>query len=283
MSNNSDATKKVPTPEIFIGYVHSFDFANKETKALFSPHPEVGRIYRVILRKRGDDQSYELYVGKDSNKLGMDTIVLGEELSGDYEGKWSYDISIVTKTNYLDYEFTDEDVEKLHMWTKSKHADLKKLLTKAPKPVNTDQLPPPTFTVDNSENPIPKPMMEAIHREIHSHTKREQDLQDIVKGLEQVRRFDPGLISPLAKVIFVLGDMTEEFSTHTDIVKSVIMETNSRAVAPTMALANIQNYLIGDADNRNLIMAIINLVTEMQRLELHPDNNNDTNPTDYAK
>jgi hypothetical protein len=273
----SEETPKKAQPQIHIGYVNKFEFSETKMKDLLYPHPEKGRIYQIIQRQLPSGLDvYELYIGRENNNAQMDTIFLGSELVGDYgEDKWSHDISIITKSNYLDYEFEGDDLEKLNMWIKTKHSGLKKLMKMKPK---AHTIKEGKVVDNNGSTPVQAaPLIAAVEdlkRKIHD---METDLHEIVHGIELIRTKDAGMLRPVARVLSELGAMSEAFSTRPDIVKASIMDSSSHEVTTILALANIQNYIVSEGENtEHLVKAIINLLIELQRV----DYQSSTPPTD---
>ena len=115
--------------DVQIGFVKYFKFCEEHAKDLLAPHPQEGRIYRIIkLTKKSKTQFYQLYIGKDNNKAGMDCIYLGDSLEGEYNDKWEFVIHIINKDNYLDYQYDEQDLINLKTWLDSDHAELRKII-----------------------------------------------------------------------------------------------------------------------------------------------------------
>lgn len=131
--------------KVLIGYVNAFNHLYKENQELLKGEPKVGRIYRIIetepneSERTGPGRGYQVYIGAITNTAGMDTIFLGDTLSGQYYDKWSFDIQLVTAQNHLEFDFHLEDLPRLKEWLESDNADLIDLLKKTPFPVAIEQ------------------------------------------------------------------------------------------------------------------------------------------------
>lgn len=265
--------------EVLIGYVNDFTFHNKKAKEALEPHPIKGGIYRILKspvywKEEGDPVVeavekflYQLYVGKKNNKAKLDTIALGDTLSGDYDQKWSFSIDVLTKENYLDYDYNEGDLERLQKWLDTDNEDIKKLLKKAPIPVNVTE-----------EEMIARPQQDPnVQRALDKVGEKMMEFDKVMsrlsEGLNYLVAADQDVLPPLSSVIVRMASAGEWFRGKPDIARAMLMSSTSHEVAPMWAVANIQNYLLNDGkDPEYLEMAVINLLYELQRFNKHQKN-----------
>jgi len=121
--------KKEPQPElnteILIGFVNSFSFNDPKSEEALGGHPKPGRVYQVI---KDNYYGYRVHVGAENNPSGMSGVLLGSELVGDHDGKWVFDISLLTKENFLNFNVHEEDTEKLLNWFQTDNKQLRETL-----------------------------------------------------------------------------------------------------------------------------------------------------------
>ena len=100
-------------------FVKKFSWHDPIDNEKFEGHPMVGRVYRVAYNK--DTKSYRVFY---QDKTGRNVGIYLPELERSGEG-YESSISIITRKNILDFEFTEEDLGKVEGWLSTDHADLK--------------------------------------------------------------------------------------------------------------------------------------------------------------
>lgn len=262
--------------EVLIGYVHDFTFRNEKAKEALEPHPIKGGIYRILKSPintfsdgvvRPEGFLYQLYVGKKNNKAKLDTIALGDCLSGNYDDKWSFTIDVLDKENYLDYDYNEGDLERLQKWLDTDNEDIKKLLKKSPIPVNVTE-----GEVIRGE--VPQESVEQALSQVQNKIDEfDQTMLRLSEGLTYLARIDQDILLPISTVVSRMASAGEWFRNKPDVARIMLLGSTSHEVAPMWAVANIQNYLLNDGkDPEYLEMAVINLLYELQRFNKHQKN-----------
>lgn len=114
--------------DVLIGFIKSFTFTVPEDSERLGGQPTEGRIYRLLK----DPFGWRLHLGRETNNEGLDGLHLGEHdiynvgagvLSGTHP-RYTFNIEIVTPSNYLSLYLQDEDRKKLFEWIESDNSDL---------------------------------------------------------------------------------------------------------------------------------------------------------------
>lgn len=133
------------TFEYLIGYINKFIHKDPLTKKLFGEHPRQNTVYQLLR----DDNGYIIHTGKVNAKSTLQGIFVGPHLISDEDPKWEYDITVLDKSNMLDFNLTSEDLKRIELWLDTDHKDLKQSLgvlvnkeNELPKPVSLQELMP---------------------------------------------------------------------------------------------------------------------------------------------
>lgn len=110
--------------DILIGFIKKFQYSDPGVTAQMNNHPTEGRCYRLIK----DNYGYRIHLGSDTNERQYDGLILGDKLK-DKKTLFSYNIVVVTTSNYLDLGLTQEDTMKVLEWITTDNADLWKTLS----------------------------------------------------------------------------------------------------------------------------------------------------------
>ncbi len=115
------AEKEESNPEydIYVGFIHEFEYLNKKYEGYMNGHPSPGRVYRIIK----DSKGYRLHIGRDNNQVSLDGLFLGKELTGE-RPDFSFKIELVDKDNYLQLPIHPEDNELMTNWIETENKDL---------------------------------------------------------------------------------------------------------------------------------------------------------------
>jgi len=105
--------------DVLVGFVHRFEFDSPSYVEKLNGHPTEGRVYRILK----DPQGYRIHIGRENNEEGLDGLYLGETLEGEYN-QYSFNIEVVTPTNYITLPIKDEDRTKVLEWMQSENSDL---------------------------------------------------------------------------------------------------------------------------------------------------------------
>jgi hypothetical protein len=197
----------------------------------------------------------------------MDSIFLGPALVGDYEDKWSFDISSITKDNFLDFPITLEDLKNLETWNKTNHSDLRTIMTSRPdaRDVVFDPESERAIPLHPSNEEL-EAIRDAVEDAAAEMKNQENDLTTIHNGVKAIYRYDRGLIHPLSELIANLGELSHDFYSQPDLVRAAILNSNSHEPLSIMALANLQNYLLSGGENEDtLYMCMTNIIMELHR------------------
>lgn len=243
--------------EILIGYIKQFEYSNPDAKSILGDQPNVGRIYRILksdVNNRPD--TYQIYIGHESNRLGLSTIYLGPELYGEYEGStssWSFKIDIVTKENFVDFDFHPDDLKKLKEWMESNNADIADLLSKRPVAV-------PIANLEEAKQAAP------IIKELLGKNKAITDAMD--RSAQALTKILHGNKDFFIAVADVLENFTSRYLSAENLKRpslAFLMES-SKDSASFQAIRAIEEYCWEEADDEDaLYEAIFFLLLEKQR------------------
>lgn len=103
-----------------LGYIHDFEYLDKDAEKIFYPHPIKGNVYEILER----DGQYILHIGND-NAHGFKGLFIGEDLKGQVQDKWVSDIELVTKENMLDLNLEPEVLAEIDKSLTSGHKGIK--------------------------------------------------------------------------------------------------------------------------------------------------------------
>jgi len=277
---------------IQIGRINKFRFENELVKESLSPHPEEGRIYRIIKTGKGAQLFYQLYIGALNNKAKMDCIYLGPILKGEYEDKWEFDIDLITKKNYLEYNYTPEDLVTLKEWLDSDHADLRAIIEKkTPVKVNAEEraknmlqalsesevaVAAPTDTINKALNKI-----QAVENEI------EHTLTDFQNSVNSLLETDiPLMLSLSESISFISKYMVDNTQTekNNNMTKQYVLNSKTHDASIFSILNHLQGYKLGmdvtqehklslgEVNKAPLYMTIYYCLLELQRIKLQTTN-----------
>lgn len=255
---------------ILVGLVKNWKYLNNNSEFNLGKQPIVGSVYQILEtnahRVETDEavKLYQLYIGKDSNPAKMDTIFLGEALSGNYNDQWEFDIELVDKNNLADLKIKAKDLNKVSKWLKSNNKELKALVNgKAPKPHKNGEL---------QKMEVKESMIEqALHKVLDFDKNYEQALTDISVAVNTIVGKDTEGVLVLAGLLKYIA------STHDDkyekdgnnIAKDFLMQSPSPDVALFNAIKYVQRYrTVGFEKSNNiqdLYKAIHYIMFELQR------------------
>lgn len=260
------AKKKKPQTElnleILVGFVNSFNFKDKEVEQALGGHPKPGRLYQVI---KDSVYGHRLHIGAGNNPAGMEGILLGDSLVGDHDGKWEFDVSIVDKENFFNFNIHEDDTVKLGEWFETENKDLKESLSKPVAVVSQDQagnfieLPAPEdFALQRPEKVYPQP-----------DEKRYMEFAD---NINKISDKDPELYENLIDLIAYLsttyGDKYES-SGRPNIAKEFLLTSDSPDATIFNSMKYMQRYCTtGFEKSRNikdLYKAVHYVLFELQR------------------
>lgn len=260
--------------KVIIGYINKFEYHYPVMRELLSRHPKEGMLYRILFDDNDDSPFYQVYIGRDKNKAKMDTIHLGPTLSGNYEDKWTFDISEVTPDNYLDFTFSEAELKKLHKWLKSDNSDLNWLLEKT-----TTRIPIPAD--DEAKIPTTDPSMEepampatdrAIEKVLNFGKEIDAALVDMSTAINTIIDKDIRImlvLSPFLKHIAATYDDKYENTGKTNIAKDFLLSSSSPDTAIFNCIKYVQRYSTTGFEKSGKIIDIYKamhyLIFELQR------------------
>lgn len=252
--------------EIIIGFVENFKIHNPEHAASLSGHPIPGRVYRIIKT----DDLYLVHVGATKNVGKIDGIALGDTLSGNFMGKWEFNIIPIDKENYLDFPIVEEDLKQLLEWFDTDHEDLKRKLGLPIVAVELDRVKEAFERIANpDEDKIKDIVSKALAIPHHQET-----IPQISDGLNFLVDNDPELLEIIGDligyVISTYGSIYED-SDMPNVSKDIQMSKHlGKGANLYSALKHLQIYGAPEGDGtRNLMAAIHYCLFELQRRKLH--------------
>lgn len=239
--------------EIFIGYVQDFKFLNEEIQDKLSNEPKVGSVYRVMVTKAQrveDDEHvnlYQIYIGKENNKAGMDTLFLGEALEGTYYDKWQYNIKRITEQNLLEFDLSAQELEKIAHWKETNNKDLTPLLKGYAKGVNISEaelMKEEAKEVSELKDKIEDIASSAMSKVLDFDAKYKQSLAKMEKSMKVIMDRDIDMTFVMSDVLAYLkttySDKYE--AAGTNIAKEFLLNSDSSHVAMFNAIKYLQRY-----------------------------------------
>lgn len=259
--------------EILIGFVNSFKFMDQVAEKALNGHPKEGRLYQIV---KDDYYGYRVHIGSDTNESSMNGILLGDDLSGSHDNKWDFDIEIVTKQNFLNFNICEEDTKKLQVWFETDNKDLKDVLGQPVHLVSSTESG--EFMTLDDEGNLEKYSPEEFAEALEAVAKEEIQDQDAIEfadftiALNDILFKDREFFRALADVISYLGstygDKYEDKKTP-NVSKQMLLNSDSSDVALFNTLKYIQRYSTsGYAKSKNiqdLYKALHYILFELQR------------------
>lgn len=243
--------------EVLIGYVKKFEFIDAIAKDLLSPHPTEGSLYRV-LKTTENGPAYQLYLGRETNRAKMDTIILGSDLKGAYFDKWVYDVELVDEESYLKYDFSAEELAKLKGWIDSNNEDLHTLLTKYPMPKGVN-LATGEATLSETSSPI----SEILERIKNSEDTYNTAMEDLSSSLNSIVSRDKDMAVTISSLMKYLATYTRAMKARPSC--AFLLESKDPRAALFQSIRCIEDYCKFDQDPDNLMEAIFFCLLELQR------------------
>lgn len=232
--------------DFLIGYINKFTHKDPYTKKLFSPHPIENSVYQLL----SDDNGYVIHTGKVNDNSNLQGIFIGPNLIGDGDGKWEYDITVLDKSNMLDYQLKSEDLKQIENWIDTNHEDLKKSLGLIGAPMETTLSKP--ISIQDIMPPFIQNALIAEDRKNLQHSKMSENLSKLLDK-------DPDMIDSLSLFIDYLTNKKSLLP-----LRSYIL--NSESPEPTIAasMQTLENY-DETGDLTNIYKTIETCLFEVQK------------------
>ncbi len=218
-----------------------------------------------------ENSLYQIYVGKDTNPARMDTIFLGSELKGEHHGRWEFEIDLINKDNYLDFEFKADELPTLKEWLDSDNGDLVDLMTKNPVPVDIDR---PEMPVE-----VDQTISRALRKVIESENEYDKALDRMSQGLNTIVQKDVGMTFAMSELIHYISKTYKEKYENAgtkNISRDFLMTAPTPHATCFNSLKYIQRYSTTGFDKSGKIVdihkAIHYLLFELQRAKQQKDN-----------
>lgn len=246
--------------EVLIGLIKDFTYSNPEARDVMGDHPKVGRVYRIIKSDKEDQpDTYQIYLGPTTNKLGLSTLFIGPALKGSYVGRvseWTFDIEIINKENLLDYDFNPEDLENIRKWIDSGHKDISHIVSGTPR----------VIPIGGEAKDMPKDVKQRLETSLAKLSRVETSMKDSAEALTILVNKDHDFFVALSDVLVNFAD--RYFSTSTDNLKrpsQSFLLSASKDAACFQAIRAIEEYSLEHDDILGIYEAIFFLLLEVQR------------------
>lgn len=228
--------------EILYLYVKKFKWLNPINHEGFGGHPKEGRVYRAV--KNTDTNSYRLIYGKIGN-IGQG--IMFQSLEDDSDG-YTADMVPITKSNILDFNIEEEDLDLLAVWVETNDEDIRQIF-------EPPLLPPPRPSFSTPLPSSSSPEIEALTE----FTECVLELRDIdVFSFDTVHDLIHKLTEPPNESIEVLNiRMNEAFGGGANMVK--VFELLARYVGDDRRT---------NKDPQDLLEAMKFLTYEVNRVKL---------------
>jgi len=255
--------------KVLIGYVKKWNYLQEDIKTRLAGEPKEGSIYRIIYEDKAptSDSLYQIYIGKDTNPAKMDTVFLGADLKGAYYDRWEFEIELINKDNYLEFEYRPDELPLLKKWLDSNNSDLIDLMTKSPVPVDIsqEQLAEPSIETDNT---VSRALKEVISREI----EYDKSMHKLQRGLNIIMERDLDIAVVLSELIHYIATTYKdkyEDAGNGNMSRDFLISTPTPHATCFNALKYIQRYTTtGFAKSGKIVdvhKAIHYLLFELQR------------------
>ena len=249
--------------EILVGFVNSFNFNDKQAEQALDGHPRPGRLYQVI---KDDQYGYRIHIGADNTPSNMAGILLGESLVGEHDDKWSFDVAIVTKENFLNFSIHEEDTIKLGEWFETDNKELRETLGQPVKVVASDK---EGNFIEFPDQSLPAEISAMMAK---FESSREDKYHKFTNDLSGIESKDPELFNIIVDVVSYLattyGDKYEA-SGKVNMGKEFLLSSASSDTAIFNSLKYLQRYCtVGFEKSQNkkdLMKAIHYTLFELQR------------------
>ena len=258
--------KKTQEPEvkheILIGYVSEFEFNDPVAEETLNGHPFVGRVYQII---KEEIFGYRLHIGVENTKENqMAGILLGNTLHGDHIGKWKFKIDIITKDNFIDFDITQEDAEKLSLWFNTDNKDLREVLDKPVSAVATDP--------HGNLQEVHFPTNEELQTSFEAVNALDTRMNEFSDNINLIYDKDPEMMIVMTDLIAYLATTYSdkyEAAGKTNYGKRFLIESKSPDTAIFNTLKYIQRYATTGFEKsqniKDVYKAIHYLLFELER------------------
>lgn len=235
-------TIQAPNPDAFeylIGYVEKFDFHDPDAKAIFNPHPIVGRVYQLLKDRSG----YVIHIGELVKNTTLQGIFLGPELNMS-DIKWDYNITVVNKENMLDLTITSEDLKKVGEWLDTKHKALKKSLSPKKKQAQSkveELVPLNVQTILSEEN-----------KKFNTYNQLSADLSTLTTK-------DPEMLNAICVLVNYLSHKSPALT-----LRSYISSTDAPEAVIAAAISSLESYDV-TMESLHILKTIETCLHEVQK------------------
>jgi hypothetical protein len=160
-------------------YVEKFKWSNQENAEAFAGHPKPKSVYRAILNK--DTNGYRILYSVEN---GTGNAVIINSLNSDSEDiGFTCKIHTITRNNILDFDISEEDLDKLSIWTEKDNQDLKNIMKGNTEPFQQidilDEEASEFFACaldTRKEDPL---LFDAIHEYMHHLLEQQPDISSL--------------------------------------------------------------------------------------------------------
>ena len=248
-------SREKPNYDISVGFIKQFTFNDTEIGELMKSHPKEGRLYQIV---HDPVYGYRVHIGKENTNGRMEGILLGEHLTGDHNGRWMFDIAIVTKENFIDFDICEEDTLKLRDWFETDNAQLRASLEKPVAAVVRNEM---TGALDeyhlqpNGQEVITTTAYEQFSDSINTIAEKEPLMFDILQAVTN----------------YVASTYSDKYEAtdKTNYGKNFLLESKSPDTAIFNTMKYIQRYATTgfekSGNTKDIFKAIHYLLFELQR------------------
>jgi hypothetical protein len=258
--------------KVLIGYVKSWKYLQEDIESKMAGEPKEGSVYRIIYNENDKtDRQYQIYVGQETNPAHMDTIYLGPTLKGQYYDRWEFEINVVTKENYLEFEYKPEELVQLKAWLDSDNDDLRELLTKSPNAIDIQRV--------GDQPPMDEKIHDVLKKVAQNALDYDKSMQRMAKSISTIVDRDTQLAMVMSELLgYVASTYKDKYedSGKPNMARDFLVGSDSSDVAIFNALKYVQRYSTkGFAKSGKIVdihKAIHYLLFELQRSRQQKEN-----------
>jgi hypothetical protein len=229
-------------------YIKSFRWTNPEAAEVYAGHPKVGEVYRTIYNPSMG--LYRLMVGNESG-LKFHKLISANE-GEDHQ----CEMIEITRSNIIQLDLPERTLDKMIKWMDTDNKDLKKW-----------------YEPNQAEQSIAKGLQSlsiAIHRQDLDETKAMREAETVLKGLYIVN-------TNLFNLVLEIADKLGEWTMMREglAVTPIALGPEGKGYNIANAMDELDTYLSpvkqGGDDRGEVIAAIMNLFTELERREIQEE------------
>lgn len=252
--------------DVLIGYVTSANIKDDGLKQKLNGHPVVGNVYQIV-KSNG---MYFIHIGREFTQSDLSGICIGDNYTYGDNDKISFAITQLDDSNYLDFNLTDDNLDRVNEWLTTHHAN-----------INGGEIVSDMDAVGAADGTKPKVENKnkinggLIKKLIDPFFGNQPYLESIAKSLNYLCYNDPNSLEPLDNSIKFLVDRQKSEPQNCPIpwaAEQFLLFCKSSDISTHSIIDNAVKYHSTD-DVKHLYTIFSDVLIELQRRTLTGNTN----------